>query len=84
MQCPFCLKDYGKPLGAIFLATARDWEKSDATAGEKACNACLALMAQLLDAWHDGGINSFMERARSAGVLKEKFEYVESGTRSLG
>lgn len=81
MKCPFCLKDKGRPLGAIFLAAPRQWEKGEATAGERACASCLELIAQLLDTWREGGINSFMEKARSAGVLKEKVEYVESGTR---
>jgi hypothetical protein len=44
----------------------------------------LSLVAQLLDVWREGGINSFMTRATSAGILKEKFEYVETGTRPLG
>jgi hypothetical protein len=43
----------------------------------------MMLVAQLLDVWRQGGINSFMERARSAGILKDKEEYIEAGTRPL-
>lgn len=68
-------------LGAVFLSAPQEWEKNEATAGERACNSCLALIAQLFDVWRGGGINSFISRAKSAGVLKESEEYVESGFR---
>jgi hypothetical protein len=84
LQCPFCLKDRQRTLGGIFLSAPNELEKGEATAGEQACNTCLSLVAQLLDVWREGGINSFMTRATSAGILKEKFEYVETGTRPLG
>jgi len=84
MQCPFCLKDKQRILGAIFISAPAEWEKSEATAGERACSTCLMLVAQLLDVWREGGINSFIDRATSAGILKEKVEYVETGTRPLG
>lgn len=83
MQCPFCLQDKQRVLGAVFLSAPQEWEKDEATAGERACNTCLALIAQLFDAWRGGGINSFIQRAKSAGVLTEKDEYVESGFRRL-
>ena len=84
MLCPFCLRDYGKPLGAIFISAPRELEKGETTAGEKACITCLSLLAQLLDTWREGGIVSFQDRARSAGLLRELEEYVESGSRPLG
>lgn len=84
MMCPFCLEDKGKPLGGIFLAAPRELQKGESTAGEKACPTCLSLVAQLLDTWRGGGINSFLTRARSAGLLRELEEYVETGTRPLG
>jgi len=80
-KCPFCLQEKQRLLGAIFLATAKEWQKGEVTAAEKACNSCLALVAQLLDTWREGGINSFVARARSAGILREEIEYVETGTR---
>lgn len=83
MTCPFCQKDKGQPLGAIFLSAPREWQKGEATAGEKVCSDCLLLIAQLLDTWREGGINSFIARAKSAGVLKEREEYIEAGTGSL-
>ena len=83
MICPFCLKDRGKPLGAIILATAKEFQNNEATAAEQSCSDCLLLIAQLLDTWREGGINSFKARAISAGILKEKVEYVEAGSRPL-
>jgi len=83
MKCPFCLKDYGKTLGGIFMSAPREWQKGEATAGERCCSDCMLLIAQLLDTWREGGINDFKARAISAGILKEKVEYVESGTRRL-
>jgi hypothetical protein len=53
----------------------------EATAGDRACNTCLTLIAQLLDAWRGGGINSFIQKAQGAGILEERVEYVESGFR---
>jgi hypothetical protein len=84
MQCPFCLKENQRILGGIFLSAPQEWAKDEATAGDRICNNCISLVAQLLDAWRGGGINSFVERMTSAGLLKEKVEYVESGTRRLG
>ncbi|HEY7419280.1 MAG TPA: hypothetical protein VH593_29120 [Ktedonobacteraceae bacterium] len=66
------------------LVAPNEWQKGEATAAERACNSCLSLIAQLLDAWREGGINSFQARARSAGILKESEEYVESGFRPFG
>jgi len=63
------------------LVAPPEWEKNECTAAERACNSCLALVAQLLDTWREGGINSFKSRALDAGVLKEIDEYVESGSR---
>jgi len=60
-----------------------EWEKGEVTAAERACNSCLALVAQLLDTWREGGINSFIARAKSAGVVKEFNQYVEIGRRPL-
>jgi len=84
MQCPFCLKDRQRELGGIFLSAPLELAKGETTAGERACTVCLSLVAQLLDTWREGGINSFMARASSAGILKEISEYVETGTRPLG
>jgi hypothetical protein len=84
LQCPFCLKDNQRILGGIFVSAPREIEKGEVTAGERACNTCLSLVAQLLDAWREGGINSFMARAKGAGILKETLEYVETGTRPIG
>jgi hypothetical protein len=83
LQCPFCLKTSQRSLGAVFLASPQDWDKTEATAAERACNVCLAIIAQLFDIWRGGGINSFIERAKSAGLVVEQKEYVESGTRFL-
>jgi NAD(P)H-nitrite reductase large subunit len=83
VRCPFCLHENQRLLGGIFLATAKELDKSEFTAGERACGTCLMLVAQLLDTWREGGINSFMARARSAGLVKELDEYVESGSRPL-
>jgi len=84
MRCPFCLKENQRELGGIFLAAPREMARNELTAGEKACNVCLSLFAQLLDTWREGGINSFLTRARSANLLRETVEYVETGTRPLG
>jgi len=73
------LQDKQRILGGIFLSAPKEWEKMEATAGDRACNVCLALIAQLLDVWRGGGINSFIQRAASAGILNERTEYVESG-----
>jgi hypothetical protein len=81
MQCPFCLQEKQRILGGIFLSAPREWEKMEATAGDRACNTCLTLIAQLLDAWRGGGINSFIQKAQGAGILEERVEYVESGFR---
>ena len=81
MLCPFCQKQTQRILGAIVLSAPQEFEKGEATAAEQACNACLALIAQLLDTWREGGINNFKSRAISAGVLKEIDEYVEAGSR---
>ena len=61
----------------------QDFMREEVTAGGKACNTCLSIFAQMLDAWRDGGINSFMQKLKSAGLLDERIEYVESGTRRL-
>jgi hypothetical protein len=63
------------------LSAPAEWEKDEATAGDRACNTCLSLIAQMLDVWRGGGINRFIQKAKEARVLEEKFEYVESGTR---
>jgi hypothetical protein len=84
MKCPFCLKADQRILGAILLSAPKEWEKGECTAGERACSTCMLLIAQLLDTWREGGINSFVDRARSAGILKEKVEYAETGTRPIG
>jgi hypothetical protein len=84
MKCPFCLKEKQRILGGIFLSAPRELEKGETTAGERACNTCLALIAQLLDAWREGGIISFTEKARKAGLVRELEEYVEIGSRPLG
>lgn len=83
MQCPFCLKDNQRILGAVFMSAPQEWDKGEATAGDRACNTCLAIIAQLFDVWRGGGINSFLERAKSAGMVVERSEYVETGTRRL-
>jgi hypothetical protein len=83
MQCPFCLKEEQRILGGIFLSAPQEWEKDEATAGDRICNSCIVVVAQLLDVWRDGGINSFMERAKGAGLVKERLEYVERGTRRI-
>lgn len=83
MRCPFCLQEKQRILGAIFLSAPAEWEKDEATAGDRACNQCLSLIAQLLDAWRGGGINSFIQKAKEARVISERFEYVESGTRQF-
>lgn len=83
MRCPFCLKENQRILGAIFLSAPAEWAKDEATAGDRACNNCLSLIAQLLDAWRNGGINRFVQKAKEAGVVDERFEYVESGTRQF-
>jgi len=82
--CPFCQKHSQRPLGGIFLAAPAQLAKDELTAGERACTTCLSLVAQLLDTWREGGINSFMARARSAGLVKDLTEYVETGSRPLG
>lgn len=81
MKCPFCLKENQRILGAIFLSAPSEWEKDEVTAGDRACNNCLSLIAQLLDAWRNGGINSFIQRGKEARIIEERFEYVESGSR---
>lgn len=83
MKCPFCQQEKQRILGAIFLSAPAEWAKDEATAGDRACNQCLSLIAQMLDSWRDGGINRFLTKARSAGILTEKEEYVESGTRRI-
>jgi hypothetical protein len=83
VKCPFCLKEEQRILGAVFLSAPKEWTKDEATAGDRACNSCLAIIAQMLDHWRGGGINSFIERAKSAGLLVERVEYVERGTRFL-
>jgi len=84
VKCPFCLKDKQRVLGAAILVAPNEWIKDEATAAERCCNTCLALIAQLLDTWREGGINSFVERARAAKIIREVDEYVETGSRPLG
>lgn len=84
MQCPFCLKDTQRNLGGILLFSPAGMINEEPTAAGRACNRCLAVIAQLVDVWMNGGINSFVEKLKDHHLIKEVDKVVEQGRFRVG